>query len=275
MKEFILGLLLYILPKRWISLLTGKLVHSRLPKAINKKAKSWFVNRYKIDMSEAEFDLDHYPHIGAVFTRRLKDGLRPIKGLFVHPADARLTAVQDINSDTLVQAKGKKYHLSKFLNTKNWQEFEGGKSLTYYLCPTDYHRVHSPITGEITSVHYIPGTLWPVNDWSVKSIKNLFAVNERVVVWYKTPKGRVAVVLVGATNVGKMSLSFDKNIVTNQSFFKPKDQLKTYEPPISIKAGDELGVFHMGSTVICVYPKDFLPEITTPLGSFTKVGVSV
>lgn len=275
MKELILGVLLYILPKRWLSFVTGKLVHLRLPGGLNKKAKSWFINRYRINMSEAEFDFDHYPHIGGVFTRRLKPNLRPIKGMFVHPADSKLTSVQSVDSDLLVQAKGKNYSLSKFLNIHDCKEFTGGKVLTYYLCPTDYHRVHSPISGEIVSIDYVPGTLWPVNEWSVKSISNLFAVNERVVIWYKTPRGPVAVVMVGATNVGKISLSFDKNIITNQSFLKPMAQKKHYEPSIQMSAGDELGIFHMGSTVICVYPEGFLPELKTPLGSQTKVGEEV
>lgn len=275
MKEFILGQLLYILPKRWLSFITGKLVHIKLPLKLNSSAKSWFIERYKINMTEAEFDVESYPHIGAVFTRRLKAGLRPIKALFVHPADARLTAAQKVSSDILLQAKGKNYRLSKFLNIQNHDIFNNGQVLTYYLCPTDYHRVHSPIHGEITSIDYLPGELWPVNNWSVNNISGLFAINERVVVWYKTPKGNVAVVLVGATNVGKMTLSFDESVITNQSFFKPKPQEKHYDPPIAIKAGDELGIFHMGSTVICVYPEGFLPEIKTKIGEPTRVGEEI
>jgi len=30
---------------------------------------------------------------------------------------------------------------------------------------------------------------------------------------------------------------------------------RAYEPPIPVRAGDELGMFHLGSTVICVFEK--------------------
>src|SRR5690606_30652682 len=126
----------------------------------------------------------------------------------------------------------------------------------YYLCPTDYHRVHSPVDGKITEIHYIPGKLWPVNNWSVSNIKNLFAINERVVVIIETPKGKCALVMVGATNVGKMTVTFDQGILTN-NFFDRSPVKKKYPTPIEVKKGEDLGAFHMGSTVVMVYEKSF------------------
>src|SRR5690606_21741857 len=137
------------------------------------------------------------------------------------------------------------------------KSLEGGGYLTYYLCPTDYHRVHSPVSGQLLHALHVPGTLWPVNAMSVQQTEELFLVNERLVMELKTPQGPVFVVMVGATNVGQMSASFDPKIVTNRRVLAGR---KDYDPPISIKVGEELGIFHMGSTVVVLYPPGFLKE---------------
>ena len=72
-----------------------------------------------------------------------------------------------------------------------------------------YHRVHSPVDGRIRAWRYVPGRLFPVNGAGVRSIPGLFTRNERVCLFYDTEAhGRAAVVLVGAANVGRMSLAF-------------------------------------------------------------------
>ena len=78
-----------------------------------------------------------------------------------------------------------------------------------------YHRVHSPVDGLIRAWRYVPGRLFPVNSLAVRHVESLFAVNERVSILIDTPKfGAVAVIMVGATNVGRMCLSF-ADLVTN------------------------------------------------------------
>lgn len=268
--------ILYILPKSWISFLTGKLVSVRFPWPISLWLTSWFASRYNINLQEAEKPISEYKSIQNLFTRKLKPGLRPIgEGPIVHPVDSMLTQVQKVEAETLIQAKGHRFNLNSFLaNDKAFELFKNGHALTYYLCPTDYHRVHSPVDGEIVKVHYLPGKLWPVNNWSVQNIKELFSVNERVVIWIKTDVGMVAYVMVGATNVGKMTLSFDPDIVTNQSMFKSFPLKKSYDPRIQIKKGDELGIFNMGSTVIVLYENGLInKEINYP--QQTQFGASL
>jgi len=218
---------------------------------------SWFVKRYSINMSEAEHPKSHYKSIGDLFTRKLKSGIRPIGKGLVSPVDGTLTTRGFIKSGQLIQAKESYYSIEKFLNSSQLSSaYEGGSFLTYYLCPSDYHRVHSPVEGFITKVTHVPGSLWPVNPWSVEHISQLFAVNERVIIEIKTALGAVQVVMVGATNVGKITLSFDDSIVSNQSlwFLRGKPKVTIYENPKSVQAGDELGTFNMGSTVILVLP---------------------
>ena len=268
--------LLYLVPKNLLSFIVGFLVEIKFPSFINNPLKKWFVNRYQIDMEEAEYSMDSYATLGQLFTRKLKAGKRPINKGFVHPCDAKLTQGGVILKGQLIQAKGKSYSLQKFLADQNyWQEFEGGHYLTYYLCPTDYHRVHSPVSGKILSCTHVPGRLWPVNPWSVENITQLFAINERTLTLIETDRGKVMLVMVGATNVGKMSMSFDNEIVTNMSHFRRLES-KTYQPPISIEKGAELGIFNMGSTVIVLTTPDYF-EGLWPEGfsNTTRMGESL
>lgn len=248
------------LPKNHLSYFTGKLVHIKLPAFLNKILIANFAKAYRIRLDEAELPIEGYPSLGEFFIRKLKPGIRPVASSWaVHPADSVITQAAVIQSGKLIQAKDKTYSLDQF--TKDPQamsKWNDGIFLTYYLCPTDYHRVHSPVDGAITKVRHIPGALWPVNAWSTENISEMFSINERVLVEIQTDCGPVGVMFVGATNVGKIILSFDPEIIGNQ--MKTDDVIeKSYSLPI--KKGDELGAFRMGSTVVMLYPKTALPNL--------------
>ena len=264
--------ILKILPKNALSRLTGDLVALEHPKWVATHARDWFIKRYNIDMSEAELPVESYPSIAKLFTRKLKPGIRPIGEGLVHPCDGLLTCAEQIESNALVQAKGRHYKLSELLvDDKALTTYGGGAHLVYYLCPTDYHRVHSPIDGEVTEVVHVPGALWPVNEWSVQNIADLFSVNERVIFYIKTALGPVALVMVGATNVGKITVSFDPSLVANVG--GSEVVRKKYDKSVRIKKGDELGIFNMGSTVVMIYPRNML-NVLPKLGA-TKLGQSL
>ena len=263
--------ILKLLPKNILSQVVGKLVNVGHPSALALWARDWFIERYNIDMSEAEHSLEEYPTIAKLFTRKLKPGLRRIGEGFIHPCDGRLTHAEKFSYDNLIQAKGKKYSLSKLLaDTSSAQIFADGTQFTYYLCPTDYHRVHSPVTGQVTRLVYVPGHLWPVNEWSVQNIDELFSVNERLIFHFQTLRGPVALVMVGATNVGKITVSFDPKIVTNSGL---KAFTRTYKTPVEVKKGEEIGVFNMGSTVVVIYSRDMVKKL--PQFGPVKMGESL
>lgn len=266
--------ILKVLPKNLLSRMVGELTNLELPGIVAIKARDWFIKRYKINMDEAELPLSHYPSIAKLFIRKLKPGIRPIQAGYVHPCDGVLTHAEKIKDDTLVQAKGRDYNLSKLLMDEQAPRiFDGGSHLVYYLCPTDYHRVHSPVDGQVKKVTHVPGHLWPVNEWSVKNIPNLFAVNERIIFHIETQNGPVALVMVGATNVGKITVSFDPEIIANQRGRQKGPFEKNYAKPISVHRGDELGVFNMGSTVVVLYAKGMLKAL--PQLGPVKLGRSV
>jgi phosphatidylserine decarboxylase len=250
-----LGNLLRILPRNWLSHTVGKLMALKLPPPLSTWSIRIFGEIYKINFAEAEKPIGSYESIGDFFTRRLKAGVRPLaESPIVHPADSLIAQIGLINDGYCVQAKGKKYAVAELLGDHEMAEkFRGGIFITYYLCPTDYHRVHCPLEGKIRRSIHIPGTLWPVNEWSINAIENLYPKNERLVVELESRLGPAAIVFVGATNVGRITTAFDPSISTN-SAEKKSVVVKDYSPAIAVGKGDELGVFHMGSTVVALYP---------------------
>ena len=246
------------LPKNHLSYAVGKLVHLKLPAFINTWIMAAFAKAYRINLQEAEFSIEKYPSLGEFFIRKLKPGVRPLGTTWaLHPADAVITQAARIHSGKLIQAKDKTYSLKQFTAGDDaLTKWDNGIFLTYYLCPTDYHRVHSPVSGTIKKVVHIPGALWPVNEWSTVNIEELFSINERVLVEIETDRGLVGVMFVAATNVGQIILSFDSEVVGNQ-FTKNKIE-KNYS--LKINKGDELGAFRMGSTVVMLYANKALPN---------------
>ena len=61
-----------------------------------------------------------------------------------------------------------------------------------------------------------------------------------------------ASVLVGAFGVGRISLSFWDRM-SNKGAAKP--EFFSLEPVVSVRRGQEMGRFHLGSTVVLVFPK--------------------
>ncbi len=249
----ILKALFFILPKNLLSSMAGSFVSIPLPKPFSNLSVWWFANKYGIDLDEAELEWKDYRCIGEFFTRRLKPEARPIADQpIIHPVDGEIVQYGPITSGQYIQAKGLVYSIAELTGDKAAREkFAGGFFVTYYLSPMDYHRVHSPVTGQIRKMKHIPGSLWPVAEWAVKSVSRLYARNERVVVDILTDWGPVAVVFVGAYNVGKISLAFEPRLTTNDGTSKPRSREYGEVP---IEKGAELGTFQLGSTVVVCYP---------------------
>ncbi|MBC7792648.1 MAG: phosphatidylserine decarboxylase, partial [Clostridia bacterium] len=130
------------------------------------------------------------------------------------------------------------------------KRYEGGAYVTLYLAPNDYHRIHSPVSGTVARATVVPGALMPVFAEALERVDELFARNERLVSYVDGAAGRVAVVKVGATLVGRISVVYDTSLRTNQK--KGSRRSVTYDPPHAIQKGAELGAFELGSTVIVI-----------------------
>ena len=236
-------------PKNRLSRTAGRLVHAKLPPPIARRLVRWFARTYQIDVGAAALPIEEYPSIGHFFIRDLREGLRPIEGDFVSPVDGVLRNFGIVTDGRLEQIKGKTYTVESFLGDAGLaKRFEHGTFFNLYLSPQDYHHVHAPVGGDIVRSVHIPGMLWPVNDWSLANVDELFSVNERVVTCIDSALGLVAVVMIGATNVGKMSVTYD-SFISNESTVD-RTISRAYDPPKPIRAGDRLGTFHMGSSVV-------------------------
>ena len=155
-----------------------------------------------------------------------------------------------------VQAKGIDYSVSElvFGDSTPTPGFSADWFTTVYLAPHNYHRVHSPVSGTITQMRYIPGELWPVNKPAVNYVPKLFCRNERLVFTIETPKGKVHAVMVGALNVARMVTDHWPSLVTHSMVKATAGKmLEKTNVTIDIKAGDELGTFMLGSTVVLVF----------------------
>ena len=217
----------------------------------------WVVRRFAalagVNVAEAEKPLEAYDSVLDLFTRRLKPGLRPIDAqpdVLVSPVDATVGPFGAIDRGTLIQAKGHTYTVRSLLADPP-ADLQAGGYCTLYLAPGDYHRVHAPVGAEILGYTYVPGDLFPVNAASVRYTSHLYTRNERVIAHLRTPIfGRVDVVMVGATNVGRIRLIPAPELVTNTG--ATKVQRHEWHPPLEVEQGAELGVFELGSTVILV-----------------------
>lgn len=236
-------------PKNHLSRTIGRLVHLPLPRPLARRLVHWFAKTYEIDTDAAAKPMHEYPSIGHFFIRDLAEGLRPIESDLVSPADAVLRNYGVIENGRIEQVKGKTYTLARFLaDEANAKRYENGVYFNFYLSPQDYHHVHSPVAGTIPRSVHIPGKLWPVNDWSLANIDELFSINERVVTYIDSAFGRVAAVMIGATNVGKISVTYD-SFISNAAEAN-RTAARDYATPIAIDAGARLGTFHMGSSVV-------------------------
>ena len=104
----------------------------------------------------------------------------------------------------------------------------------------------------------------PVNDASVAREPRLFAVNERMVFVLDTDFGTVAVVMVAAFGVGHMSCAFH-DIAPHPNYEVTID----LDPAPFVAKGDELGVFHLGSTVVLLTEPGF--ELAEGLSAEARV----
>ena len=182
-----------LLPQHALSRLIARAAESKMPWLKNLLIKR-AIAAFDINISEAaSSDLDDYKNFNDFFTRALKDGARPMdqdpKAL-VSPADGAVSQAGPITQQRIIQAKGSDYSASRLLgDSEEAKLYQDGAFTTIYLSPKDYHRVHMPIAGTLTSTRYIPGDLFSVNDKTAQALPGLFARNERLVCQFDSELG--------------------------------------------------------------------------------------
>ncbi len=263
-----------VLPRKRLSRALGTLAAYRAPQPLVDAAIAAFVRAYDVDLSEVEMPPGGFRTFDDFFTRRLLEGARlvdPDPSALVSPADGRLEDLGEITADGELLVKGQPYTAAALLgDDEAAAAYAGGRYFIVYLSPRDYHRVHAPTCGSVQCMRYVPGTLFPVNRIGTDFIPQLFARNERLaIVQEGVVHGVVTTILVGAIGVGRIGVSFDE-VQTNRA---DAPGLRSYsDAPIPRDRGDELGVFHMGSTAIVMTPPECKLEIVAQSGAPIRMG---
>lgn len=258
--DYIKALPQYLMPGHLISRLIHAFTRVRYP-AIKNRFTDWFIGHFNVNMDEAlESDPHAYENFNAFFTRALKPEVRPIvsgQGELACPVDGAVSQARAIEDGRIFQAKGHNYSLEQLLggSAERARPFHGGSFATIYLSPRDYHRIHMPVTGTLREMVLVPGRLFSVNPATTRVIPGLFARNERVVSIFDTEVGPMAMVKVGAVNVGSIETVWAGEVSPPagrvvRSWHYEGDQA------ITLEKGAEMGRFNMGSTVIVVFGPD-------------------
>jgi phosphatidylserine decarboxylase len=237
--------LVRVLPRVPLSRMVGRLCEQRLPAVVSRAMTSLYSRAYGVDLSEVEAEAVPYRSFDDFFTRPLRPGARVIEEVpLISPADGRLDQTGKITSGAVVWVKGQGYDVGELLgDPSDASRYSGGTFAVIYLSPRDYHRVHSPVDGTLRLVRGVAGDSFPVNAVGQR-IARLLVRNRRVAIPIDTlTHGRVTVVMVGAINVGRIS-------VTALGVRQVDAGTHALQPAVSLHRGDELGVFHLGSTVV-------------------------
>ena len=214
---------------------------------------SAYIRYFKVDMSEAiAYSPLDYDSFDEFFTRRLKPEARLIcddPKTLACPCDGTIIEIGEILPSANITIKGHHYTVPDLLghHSTHAAEFEQGQFFTVYLSPRDYHRVHMPTDGQLDNMLHIPGRLYSVAPYSLDAIP-IYALNERVISIFTTALGKIALIMVGAINVGSIETTWH-GLVT------PASQRITSFPQhaekaIHLQRGAEMGCFHLGSSVV-------------------------
>jgi len=240
--------ILRALPRTRVSRAVGRLAEATLPAGVSRAVVGLYVRAYRVDLDECQPHAGAYTSFDQFFTRELKPGQREICANareVSSPADGTIEAIGTVDLDETLLVKKQRYRVAELIGDEaDAARYAGGQFAVAYLSPRDYHRVHSPVAGAIVRVRSMPGDLFPVNSIGERHVPSLFSKNRRVAIVIDTPDiGRVTVVMVGAIIVGRITVS-----AMPGPDVPPGDH--PIASPLAVQKGEEIGVFHLGSTAI-------------------------
>lgn len=231
-----------------------------------------FIAKYEIDSDEFAKSPFEYKTFNDFFFRALKPGARPIAAgeqVAVFPADGRHLAFPNVETAPGFYVKGATFTLAELLGEAELPEdqrvlartFAGGAMLISRLCPVDYHRFHFPVAGTPAESRRIEGWLYSVSPVALRRNLRYLVANKRAVTTIDSPQfGTVAMIEVGATNVGSIR--------------------QTFAAGRPVAKGDEKGLFAFGgSCVITLFQRgrikfdsDLVTHSAEHLETYAKMG---
>ena len=266
MKIFI-SLFLPLISLPVFSRVWGRIVRLRHPRFLVKKIIKRYQRAYNISMDEYEGEIQDYRSLADFFARRIDPGKRPLvpqENAVVSPADGTLTEVETIFNDQATQVKGKTYMISQLLQ-ETIDFSRGWHVAVIYLSPSNYHRFHYPVTGDIKRYFHSSGRLFPVNRLGVNRVNRLFVRNERIITEIANRQMSCYMAAIGACFVGSIKMEFIPG-----SLRKKRDQWV----PVNreVRQLEEMGRFDMGSTIVLIIPGSMAEPLQNIVGQPIKVG---
>jgi phosphatidylserine decarboxylase len=222
--------------KKFLSEWYGK----QMDKTSSKENIAAFIQDYQINMED--YNQEDYNSFNEFFYRKLKKGARPIDQDTLNltsPADGKVLAYPHINNQDFI-VKGYQFDLHSYLQNDSLSNvFSDASLFIIRLCPTDYHRYHFPLSGEIVLEKEIDGDYYSVSPIALRKKVELLTMNKRKYSVIRNDVfGDIIYSEVAATMVGGMIDTYDHSI---------------------IKKGDEKGYFKFGgSTIILICHTDFI-----------------
>lgn len=276
LPDFLKIKLQYLLPKHLLSRIVGKLAAAQAG-WVTTHLISLFIKQFQVNMAEAEKDqASDYATFNDFFTRPLKAGTRPIceqEDALIFPVDGAISQFGKIEQGEIFQAKGHSYSTEALLANKALAaHFADGEFMTIYLSPKDYHRIHMPVSGQLTDMLFVPGELFSVNPLTTENVPGLFARNERVVNIFDTEHGKMAMVLVGATIVASIETVWAGTIAPGISKQVVHTQYSEQDKSVTLNKGEELGRFKLGSTIVMLYQPNKIKFDDNQPGAATRLG---
>jgi phosphatidylserine decarboxylase len=246
-----------------------RLARLPIPRGLRLKLyRSVFGKKYPpgLDESEAEKPLDEYPSLNAVFTRGIKPHARPIAAgpYFVAPCDGTVQEIGRVDRGRFFTLKGIEYTLASLLPGVDVGPFEHGHFAIIFLSPLDCHRVFSPQEALLEEAIHVPGFRLLVHPPFQRAEYPTYTLNERVIFRLGTTVGPCVLVMIAGWGVGHVTLP------AAPAFGRRPHGVSrhAFTPPLSLKRGDWLGTFELGSTVVLLTP---LSEADALVGSNDKV----
>ncbi len=221
-----------------------------------------------VDLSDAAEA--RWPSLHAAFIRRLRPGARTFRAQahqLSSPSDGIIVASGRIDSDSIVQAKGRRYSISELTGGEG-EAYIGGSFVTLRLTAGMYHRFHAPQDAVAERVRYFPGDCFNVNPPALKRVDRLYCRNERATVRLRLDDGTpVLLVPVAAILVAAIRLTF---LDTVKLLRERADPVATLATPVV--QGEEMGWFEHGSTIVMLTPAPFVTAAGVATGDRVRAG---
>lgn len=278
----------------------GSFADFHMPVSFRIPAYRLFAWRYDANLDEIRYPLDSFKSFAEFFARPLKEGARPVSDMpagLVSPVDGQVLThgvVSGLDA-RIEQVKGSTYNVTSFLGLDPadvpGDTDDGGiapgvttaeasveiRYIVLYLPMGCYHRFHSPAKLTFFQGRHFCGETLPAFASVLERVPDIFSVNERVVLSGRWHFGQMHLVAVASTNVGNIWLDFDAKLKTNRMrdiavYCGGDISSKFFPDGVELCAGETVGGFRLGSTVVLVFDAPHGFEWNVARGDSVRVG---